>query len=458
MRSAGVVGVGVLISACAAEPVASLTVQASVEFPPTACRATRALRVENTSRLPARFTRVSLTSGTPVQVLPIVAAPNAVFSLALPDELAPGATVDVPVQFLPQLGAPARVFEAQVRLEAGSSAFDVSLSGARALPEPPRGLLDFGPVEPGDTFDLAFPLAEQGLSNERLPSGPFSRVGDSVRFSPPATGEWSSLGRWDYRPAPDCEPGRLDVLVQGVGHHPVVSSQPLALDFGFTPPGLSLAAALTLENLSLRPVRVTGFTVTGPSAGAFVVGWPDAGLLLPAAHRDGGVGMGLALLRPGRASLDVGFAPQTLQGQSANLELTTSLPSLPTVVVPLRGVGGGPDIEVLPEALDFGEITAATTRPLRVGNVGARPNPPDPNGNLHLGPDGGGPFYELLWVSGVRDNITITFPFFDPGVGIEGMRDLTIQVTALPGPSEHLLRLFTNDLDEPVVTVRITTR
>jgi hypothetical protein len=91
-----------------------------------------------------------------------------------------------------------------------------------------------------------------------------------------------------------------------------------------------------------------------------------------------------------------------------------------------------------------------------------RPVPADPAANLRLGADGGQPYFELVPRSGATGNLTVSGPTgYSPLPGLEAVAtaEAVLTVTATPsGPSEHELRIFSNDPDEPVTVVPIITR
>jgi hypothetical protein len=97
---------------------------------------------------------------------------------------------------------------------------------------------------------------------------------------------------------------------------------------------------------------------------------------------------------PGSVTVKFSFKPTVLGRKEATFKGTTTLESQPLLGIPMRGVGGGPDIDVTPSGtMDLGRVAyfpnattpSAATRMLSVKNVGTRPTPPDPKGNLKLG-------------------------------------------------------------------------
>lgn len=97
-----------------------------------------------------------------------------------------------------------------------------------------------------------------------------------------------------------------------------------------------------------------------------------------------------------------------------------------------------------------------STRQVRVSNVGTRPSPPDPRGNLFLGIDGGLPYFELRHVSGAMGTVTVRLSSpYDPALGVSALSDVTFEVTVLPGASANDLHLFSTDLERPDLVVPI---
>ncbi len=224
-----------------------------------------------------------------------------------------------------------------------------------------------------------------------------------------------------------------------------------ALDFGYVPPGLSLTKPLMVRNSGLQPLAVT------PR------GNPDFRL------------SETSQLVPGTGALiiPVTFAPTQLGPRGANIVLSTNHPQQQRVTCLARGVGGGPDISVSPAVLDFGEVpyfpsqAYGVTRQVKVSNLGSRE--PDPKGNLHVGrwvvtPLNADSPASALCV-GAFDEATSTCldrlaPGYDPAVGIASVLEVPLRVTAPAGGRELEwdVTLFSDDLDEPQVTVRVKAR
>lgn len=145
------------------------------------------------------------------------------------------------------------------------------------------------------------------------------------------------------------------------------------------------------------------------------------------------------------------------------------------------GASGCPDIDVQPTILDFGQVPyfssaprpVAVTRRLVIRNVGCLPNPPNAAENLHLGrpspwsvrPKNAQSTLASICV-GPFDEMTATclntLPAgYDPMIGIRAAAgtavDLPVRIQT-SGPNQQLewdVDLYSNDADEPVVTVNV---
>jgi len=223
----------------------------------------------------------------------------------------------------------------------------------------------------------------------------------------------------------------------------VLSWAPAPVDFGYVTPGLTVQRTLTFTNAGSVAVNVTlatpsplDFSVMGASA--FTVpandSWP----------------------------VTLNFRPQLLGLRQGTLSFTTSLAAQPNGQVTLRGVGGGPDIDVT-SPLAFGQVAyfagSSQTRALAVRNVGTVPAPPDPNGNLRLGAI----TITAANAQSTASELAVTLPAsYDPMVGLvatagSNATDLTVRLTpSSTGMKAYDVAIASNDPDEPSVTVRVT--
>lgn len=305
-------------------------------------------------------------------------------------------------------------------------------------------LIDFGCVARGDSALIS--QTDTFSLTPGLPTSPeFTVDGPSIRFAP--TEERDVQATLLFFKGP-CVLGRQRLRGTGVGQ--VVSWTPALVDFGYVNPGSTRTSSVTFKSCSLQPVPIGQLVTregTSPS-NTFVV---DAGsLTIPAATRDAVTGA----IIDAEQRLDLSFTPANngpLQGQLTGI---TPLTTQGMFSVLLRGVGGGPIIEVMPSALDFGTVTMATTQVITIRNVGTRPTPVDPRANLHLGVDGGPPFFELApALCG-----SVAMSAYDPVDGIDTTGSVTLSVTLQPAPMPRTctLHVFSNDPNRPDVEVAIT--
>lgn len=249
-----------------------------------------------------------------------------------------------------------------------------------------------------------------------------------------------------------------DVRLSGSGVEQVISCE--GLDFGYLPPGRSVTRSVRLSNAGLGPVRFAASTRvgTGPTT-------------------EFTVGSGIQVLpSTGELLVPVTFSPAVLGLRNARLVLETDLASSPVVSCPLRGVGGGPDIEVTPAVVDFGEVPHfagqpySVTRTATVSNLGTHQT--DVKGNLHL----------LRWFVtpknadspagaicvGARDAAGACLnrlpSSYDPVVGIvalpSGALALPIHVSPVAAGKDLAwdVTLVSDDLDEPEVVFTVKAR
>jgi len=390
-----------------------------------------------------------------------------------------------------------------------------AVSGTCLLPD----MLDFGAVAINDSFKRSFTIenssplpAEANVSVISSNSGddrsflfaPESAKGPTfidtglkrdvvISFNPTEPREYLAIVK--VRAAEQCPEVSIRLLGQGV--ESVVTCSPNPVDFGFATPGLTVQSELTLENTSLLPVTLTG---TQPRAGTlpapeFKLLGSDA-LTVPAAMRVTQPN-GNKQLVPGRVTLQLTFSPGSLGPKVATLTAQTSLVAQSELRCPLKGAGGGPDIDLTPKGtLNVGRIPFFATAPkpfwvtrrFTVQNVGTLPDPPDPRANLKLGQrDAAGNYGRPYWrivpkntetleseiCVGDYDEAVIGQPCrnnlpsngvgrYDPQIGIvaqagTSLLDIPIRITPA-APNKNLewdIVLYTNDPDEPEVTLNV---
>ncbi|MDX2011503.1 MAG: choice-of-anchor D domain-containing protein, partial [Myxococcaceae bacterium] len=389
----------------------------------------RVVTVTNIGRGPLQldgFTKEG--EGAAVQVGTLIAEPNPVFGLPFePIELAVGETRELrfffqpPEEMRPVVDHEVLLKVAARNVSAEGGQVTVKLKGRAIRGEcewPTR--IDFGAVARGDSFEVS-----ELLKNRRMVDS-FPRVGDiqsaqgadvftltsdsprgdltlapgreravKVVFTPTEVRDYTAT--MVVLPADGCP--EVTTRLVGTGVDNVLSWQPATLDFGYVQPGVTVNGEVTFLNRSFKPVQLSGLATregSNPSNIYRVVAanMGDATrLTVPAGSRDAATND----IVPGSAKVTVSFRPAVLGPRNGTLAATSDVRSNPTVNVPLRGFGGGPDIDVLPaQTLNFGRIayfagtTSAATRKLTVRNVGTAPAVADPRANLRLGAMGAG--------------------------------------------------------------------
>jgi hypothetical protein len=495
--------------------------------------ATRSVTLQNTGRgvltitgFEAIQTSTTTPLGAPVTAGPLVEA-DPVFSLAFdgPTDIAAGESHDFVLSFAPPFDPSLKQVDqlSVIRLKASStdpakSTAELTfkgkgVSGECELPS----VIDFGAVAVGDSltravvFTNARPLdttafvgalqSPQGQGIFSLtpdsPSGLFTVFAErskavSFTFTPPDAHD--SFGTVTLRAADGCPEKPVRLIGTGVAQ--VVTCTPAQVEFGYVRPGLTSTGEVVCSNLALAPVTLTDLAAVEGAAvsSVFVVTeaqtTPTADLtrlVLPAATRDAN-----QALVAGVGKVKLRFAPSVLGVKTGSLQATTDLRALPSLTVPLRGVGGGPNIELRPSSpFNFGRIAffpsasvpSFATRTLTVRNVGTLPNPPDVTSNLRLGIDGlggAGKYWKVVAKNansseaevclGVFDAATETCAQdlpnvgpnrYDPNVGLlasatSGVLDISVRISPLTlGQKEWDVTVFSNDPKQPTSVVTI---
>lgn len=391
--------------------------------------------VNNPNAQRLEVSAVKKRSGAAVQVPGFLDEADPRFLLAVPRELPPGRT-ELAVTFTAPSDGTDDDFLVSLELVGGGLPVAFELHGRRGgTALAPLERVDLGVTPVGGSLTRALTVPAGATSAFASDAGALTLVQNELRFSPMAEG--TSVAQLELRR--ECE--RASSVVVATAVPSILSVLPAALDFGYVPRSLSRTKRLTVFNHGFAPVSVTPTT----SAPFEVL---DAGtVLLPAASRNVDESV-----MPSRAQLDVRFAPTMTGRSTGQLGLATTLASQPLLDVPLTGTEGGPDIDVMPTSLTLTPSPMAVAR-ITIANVGARMT--DPASTLHLGVDGVEPFFELVHVSGVGGNVSVTLGVYNPSAGVPNGQSVVITVTAMAGPSVDDLRIFSNDVDEPVVTVRI---
>lgn len=361
-----------------------------------------------------------------------------------------------------------------------------AVSGVCELPK----VIDFGAVAKGDSYTYSQELRNpteveaaafvgdiDSTTPDRLA---FSFKADSARGSftiPPNRSRTVSItfAPTELRPylayvkmKASAQCPEYTIKLKGEGVDSVLTWDPPKVKFGYVSPGATATAELTFKNAGNGPANLTGISTTVPAEFAVVAeaGQDATKLTVPG--------------KGGTAKLVLSFkAPSAVVGpRFGDLRFNTNLTKPATGAVKLEGYAGGPDIQVNPApVLNFGKVAyfagagSYQTRKLSVMNVGTRPSPPDPKGNLLLGKGGAGqPYFEVkpLNADSSLSEIEIPIPAtsgknsYNPAVGLEAsagknLVDLIVKITpASVALKKYEVTLFSNDSDEPEVKVVVT--
>jgi len=230
---------------------------------------------------------------------------------------------------------------------------------------------------------------------------------------------------------------------------------PPNLDFGYVPPGARLPLPVLFRNGSPQAVTLSGLATregTQPSV-IFTRQSTQASVVIPA-H--------------GEVAEFIAFEPRILGSRQGTFIFQTSLVTVPTGVLALRGFGGGPVIGA-PASVSFGRVAffpGATppteqTRTFEVRNLGTAAVPANPNANLIIGKvftqPGQLPLFELVQDGGVGIgdfDVTVNVPTAGLTPSQVGTIDIAFRPSSF-GPKSAELRLFSNDVVTPAKRIAL---
>jgi hypothetical protein len=488
---------------------------------------TRKLTVQNVGLGTLTIQKFTKESGSAAKVGTFVDDPSPVFTIGFESDtaVASGETVEFNIDFTPPVkdGVPQDPHETVLVMTSGDTEVGkenatitlkgIGVSGECDLPSS----IDFGAVARGDSFNVTYDYVNQRAIDTKAYLGAVeSQQGDGIFIISPdspkgefllpamrtktATFTFKPTEARDYiatvrmRRAEGCP--EKPVRLIGTGVAAVLSWTPATVDFGYAPPGTTLTGEVTFTNLSLRPVTLNALATregTGASA-VFKVTETDTTDLTKATVPGGVRDAMTNTIVGGTVKVKLSFKPLVLGPRQGQLVATTELTSQASISVTLRGVGGGPDIDVRPSpTLNFGRIAyfagaspaSFANRKLTVQNVGTRPTPADPRANLKLGqPDGAGgfvkPYWEVTAMAGsdlseicvgvfdtstgmcTNDLPTTGAGRYDPTQGLEAggatsILDIPVRVTPNGlGMRAFEVKVYSNDPDEPVTTIQVT--
>jgi hypothetical protein len=183
----------------------------------------------------------------------------------------------------------------------------------------------------------------------------------SVRFHPWRLGKFEAA--LPVRPCPTC--AVETVTLRGEGIAASLTAVPSPLDFGYSMPGLATVKSVVITNHGTRPVTLSAAAL-GSQSPAFELAAPLMN--------------GAVLQQNQSATVAVSFKPPNIGPQTGELRVTTDDDGTPVVIVPLRGAGSSPSIQVTPDAVAFPRTAVGLTvqKQIDVRNVGTDPTGTQP--------------------------------------------------------------------------------
>lgn len=426
--------------------------------------------------------------------------------------VAPSERQPITITFAPPVRTDVRSFDVSSQLDfvpAGAPSAPLELRG-RAISgecEVP-GVIDFGIVPTGTMTSTDIDLRNDSSIGVRVTTGPiqgeptgvfvlsgFDGFGGrdvapgepaktTLTFTPTETRDYEA--KVTVRRTQSCPEREVTLKGRGVSSclafraDPPDDARATSLFFGYVAPGTTGPGTVTFLNACTTDVGLSMLETSDP---VFAVTEASMGdltkLTVPSAQRDA-----QGVWQNGEATTKLEFRPAALGTKSGTLRANTTLAGQPAIAVRLRGIGGGPRIDVRPSPLSVGRIgftlnasnPTFVPRTLRIANVGTRPMPADPRANLKLGAMGaGGPYWRLRSVQGTDAEIcvgewdlqrngctnTIQPNRYDPNTGIEAVAGaaLNLPIRVIPataGMKEWELTILSNDPMSPETVVRIT--
>ncbi|MBL8954068.1 MAG: choice-of-anchor D domain-containing protein [Myxococcaceae bacterium] len=476
------------------------TSDATVDFGQVAMGLTGAKQIELINRGSGvlDLTGITFVSGEPVKIGD-TDTPGAVFTIeAPPTTLGPGESTTLDLTFLAPVSAEMSTdHTSALSIALGNS--ELTMAGLTLKGRAVQGQclfpaeVDFGAVQVDDTSKQSRPISNTSpllatatieaitsLSGDHtafgfapesekgsfdIPAGAMRNV--VFTFKPTAAREW--LATVSVKAAAACPP--VITVLKGTGVDLVLVCEPNLVEFGFASPMSSKPGEAKIRNLGLAPVPLTGVaTRVGSAASTEFLYTGATSLEVPAG---------------GTLTVPLTFRPAVLGARQGTLVANTPLAKQPMLSCPLRGSGGGPDIDVTPAQVNVGRIAyfapplapSVTTRKVTIRNVGALPMNNDPEGNLKLGKPGSAVWWEVTPKNaqtvagdlcvGEYDPMATTpctgrLPLaYDPAVGLRAEATALLDVPLRVQPSAAGLAMewdvifHSNDPDEPQFTVNV---
>jgi hypothetical protein len=209
-------------------------------------------------------------------------------------------------------------------------------------------------------FEILSPVQASGsllAAGTKLPANQSITI--DVRYVPdPAQEGVEDRGKWTIA---NCEDAVCDVPVTmiGRGTNSAVSCMPSPIAFGDVNPGVTVTQRTTCTNVADDTVTVTGWRLdTGSAPEYSVVAYNGTPSLLEA---------GASFVVETQFSPALGSVGQMLQGSLVITGRNSRAGrDLNPARIPITGRAGGPDINVLPAQLNFGQVAIGTTAKKRI--------------------------------------------------------------------------------------------
>ncbi|MBI4817468.1 MAG: choice-of-anchor D domain-containing protein [Deltaproteobacteria bacterium] len=259
---------------------------------------------------------------------------------------------------------------------------------------------------------------------------PNTSVTLDITFQPTVAG-FVERGRLRLR---GCEQASCEAEIRfdGVGIEQGFLCTPPTLEFGQVNPGSCVTKEARCENIANEQVTI--------------VGWRKADIGGTSSSPDFSVEAftGAQVLGEGDSvAVDVTYCPNDLGNDRGSLELETDNPDprRKYVIVELTGTGGGPDIQVQPLEINFGQVSliAPARRTLSITNVG----------------------FDTLAITEIVMDALSTGAFRSPNadadsIPVGGFRGLVVEFQPIAeGPVESEVVIKSNDQDEPELRVKV---
>jgi hypothetical protein len=370
----------------------------------------------------------------------------AIVQAGTPVTLGPDETHDLEVRFAPVSGGNKTTALRLASNDPNHATYDVTLTGTgRTEPDLDVALtpLDFGDVLVGSTQSRSIAIRNTGsallqVTAVSLPGGegseftvtqgapftvaPAASHNIEIRFAPISAGLKTISLRIS---SDDPDESAVDVSLRGTGTTaPEIDVALTPQNYGVVWVGASASRALAVRNIGTADLQVNAISLVGGQANEFAIAPPSAPFRIA----------------PGAThSVDLRFVPASAGTKATTMRLVSDDANEGSVDVALAGTGiMAPDIEALPAIHDYGEVTVGSTmsRTFVFSNAGGADL--QVSSVSLLGGEG-----EFAIAAGV------------PGlVAAGGTFNVEVQFGPMSsGPKSTLLRLTSNDPDEPTLDV-----